>query len=175
MLLQGKVRALSKHGLCIVSFFYYYFLQLNVSMVAWKIIFLYIAELREASKLFPVLFLLINIEINLQYTHTHPNSVSNKPTNQPALIVLQSRSWLLSNGEPDSSCSALHGSLHPSTVKLEFDPKSPTSVGTSLLTWCLGIERGMRWKNWSSFSGNFFPRSLREVEECFSSLSSLKE
>lgn len=54
-------------------------------------------------------------------------------------------------------------------------PQIPYLGWKSLLTWCLGIERGMRWKNWSSFSGNFFPWFLREVEEYFSSLSSLKE
>lgn len=46
-------------------------------MVACEIIFLCIENLKETSKRFPVLILL-NTEINLQHTHAHPNSISNK-------------------------------------------------------------------------------------------------
>lgn len=46
-------------------------------MMACNIIFLRIEDLKAASKLYPVLFLL-SIEINLQHVHTHPNSISNK-------------------------------------------------------------------------------------------------
>lgn len=125
-------------------------------MVAWKIcLYIYMSELRKAPKLFPDLVLLINREINLQYTHIQPNSVSNQPT----LIFLQNWSQLLSNGASESS-SVLCGNLHPSAVKLEFDSKSLTMVGTSLLTWCLGTEMGMRWKKTSPVSLKIYSLSF---------------
>lgn len=133
---------------------------------------MYIAELREASKLFPVLFLLISIEINLQYTHTHPNSVSNQPTSShgPPGLVLASFKW---GAWFFLFCFTWKPSPFHSEIRVW--PQIPYLGWKSLLTWCLGIERGMRWKNWSSFSGNFFPWFLKEVEEYFSSLSSLKQ
>lgn len=53
-------------------------------MVAWNTNVLYVTELRKATKLFPILFHLINVEIDLQCAHKKPSSVSNPPTNQPS-------------------------------------------------------------------------------------------
>lgn len=76
-------------------------------MVACNINFLCIQDLKEASKLYAVLFLL-NIEINLQHVHTHPNSISNKEQtcqHLPPDLVLAS-----------FTCSVFHGNLHPAEV-----------------------------------------------------------
>lgn len=74
----------------------------------------------------------------------HRNQLTVYTYTLSVLIFFQSWSRLLSNGEPDSSSSALHGNLHPSAVKLEFDPKSLTSIqhpcelGAWALVWAWG-------------------------------------
>lgn len=132
--------------------------------------FLCLEDLKKASKLFLVLFLL-NREINLQNIHTHPNSITKKEQTRqhlPPELVLPSFTWGL-------WFFLFCFPWLPAEVTLEFDPKSLTSVRTPLLTWGLVIEIGMSSKNCSSFSRNFFPQFLREVGEYFISRSSLKE
>lgn len=55
-------------------------------MVAWNTNVLYVTELRKATKLLPVLFHLINIEIDLQCANPKPSSISSQPTNQPSYL-----------------------------------------------------------------------------------------
>jgi len=95
MLLWGEVWALSKQRLCIVSIFFLFFMIKCLNGSLKDKLLMYIAELIQASKLCPVLLLLIIIEINLQYTHTHPKGVSNKPTSPhiPAELALASFKW----------------------------------------------------------------------------------
>lgn len=63
--------------------------------------------------------------------HRHPKYL--KQANEPALLFLYSWSWLLSNRNLDCSCSALYGNLHPSAMKLEFDPKCLIYLPTNLV------------------------------------------